>query len=259
MVTTTRFHALAAGLCALALPALAPATAPAQEAAEPVVYASYLECDPAALSRVDSLVTTFWGPIWDRHVSAGHATAWGWLAHHTGGTWDRVFYFVSPDVNNALDAVEGANADAAANARLARESAAACPVHEDYIWQRIAGSQPAGQLATTRPAAGFSIYYECDPAREQLADYLATTAFAPALDRLVQSGDVTSWSWMQHLVGGKYRRILVTDGRDAKTLIAAIGKLVTDLRADQPDALRAFNDICDSHQDNVWRIQVSRP
>jgi hypothetical protein len=234
--------------------------AAAQEAAQPVAYASYLECNEAEVARVDSLVTTFWGPLADRQVSAGKATAWGWLAHHTGGTWDRVFYFISPDTDSAVDAVEGLLGDAGANSDLVDQTNRACPDHEDAIWQRVAGSQPVAQFSIARPAAGYSIYYVCDPSREERADEIVTTAIAPTLDRAVQSGVMHSWSWLRHLVGGKYRRLLVTDGSDAKSLIGALGGSVpNELRAQQTEAFREFSDICSSHQDQVWTIQIAKP
>lgn len=257
---SARFSVLAVPLCWLTALAIVPRPLPAQQAPQPVVYASYYECDPLALQRVDSLMSAFWGPIAERHMAAGHATAWGWLGHHTGGTWNRAFYVVSPDVNDALDAIGGVNTDArAADAALVRETMAACPVHEDYIWQRVAGSQPSEAFATSRPQAGLSIYYECDPAREQRADAVFTASLAPAFDRMVASGDMNSWGWMQHLVGGKYRRLLVTDGPDAKTLLGAIGGIVQELRVQQPNAFREFSEICGSHQDNVWRILTTKP
>jgi len=258
-VKPLRIPALMTGLYALFLTAALPQSLVAQES-QPAVYASYFECSPLQLARVDSLTRTFWGPITDRYVENGKATAWGWLGHHTGGTWERAFYIVAPDVNKAIEANDESFADGIKENRDAVSATfESCPDHEDYIWQRVAGSQPAAQVATARPAAGFSIYYECDQSREDRADAILTTAFEPTLKGLVQSGDLTNWNWFQHVVGGKYRRMLVTDGKDAKTLVAAIGKLTDELRAKQRDAYREFTEICSSHQDVIWSILISKP
>ena len=257
---STRISILIAGLFALVPCALAPQALAAQEVSQPVVYATYYECNPLQLARLDSLIRTFWGPITDRYVKNGKATAWGWLGHHTGGTWERAFYIVSPDVNSVMDANDESFADGLKeNREAARQATEACPEHEDYIWQRVVGSQAPAQVATARPAAGLSIYYECDQSREDRTDAIVATSFEPTLKRLVQSGDLTNWNWFQHLVGGKYRRMLVTDGKDAKTLLAAIGKLTDELSAQQPEAYREFNEICSSHQDMLWSILITKP
>ena len=70
----------------------------------------------------------------------------------------------------------------------------------------------------------------------------------------MQRGDLTSWGWLQHLVGGKYRRLLVSDGRDAGAVIAAIGRISGELRGQQVTAFREFSEICPSHQDVVWGV-----
>lgn len=254
----THFLMIGAGICAL-LPA-APRPIVAQEAGRPVVYAVYYECDPTRVAGVDSLIRSFWQPLTDSHVAAKHATAWGWLGHHTGSKWSRGFYVVAPDVANAVTVIEALGAEAMkANPAAVAATNSACPTHEDYIWQRIAGSQSSAEFARARPAAGVSIYYECDPSREQRADALVASAVAPIMNQLVTSGDLNSWGWLEHLVGGKYRRLLVTDGRDAKTLLGAIGKLSAELRAKQAAPFGEFSQICNSHQDVVWNIQIARP
>jgi hypothetical protein len=233
-----------------ALPAAAAAQAPPQ----PVVYASYYRCNPQDEAAVDSLVRTFWAPLVERQIAAKNATTWGWISHHTGGTWSRAFYVVSPDVGKAVDAIEGLVRDGSANAQAMRATTTACPSHEDYIWQRHSGSQPPEQLAMNRPAAAFSVYYECTQGREGTADSLLTSAFAPVLNRAVQRGDLNAWTWQQHLVGGKYRRSLIMDGRDAKAVIMAQARISGELFAQQGAAMRQFGTVCPTHQDAVWNI-----
>jgi len=173
--------------------------------------------------------------------------------HHTGSTWSRGFYVVAPDMGKAVAAIESLGRDA--DPGLMQRTSAACPRHEDYIWQRVAGSQPAAELGASRPAATLSIYYECSQGREERADAILTSTFAPILNAAVQRGDVASWGWLQHLVGGKYRRLLVSDGRDATAVLNAIGRISSELRT-QSNAYREFNEICPSHQDVVWSIMA---
>ena len=256
---TNRFLTIGAVLCGVMLAAV-PRQSAAQEAAQSVVYAVYYECDPTRLAAVDSLIRSFWTPLVDSHVTAKHALAWGWIGHHTGGTWSRAFYVVAPDVDNAITVIDALGGDARrTNAAAMDATNAACPTHEDYIWQRATGSQTSPDFAHARPAAGFNIYYECDPAREERADAIVTSTFAPILNQYVASGSLNSWSWLQHIVGGKYRRLLVTDGRDTKTLVGAFGRISAELRTKQAAAFGEFSQICNSHQDMIWNILVAKP
>ncbi len=234
---------------------LLPLQGTAQQQTQPVVYSVYYHCAPDQLARVDSLMGSFWAPLASKQVAAGNATTWGWLKHHTGGVWNRAFYFVSADGDKAFDAVDALNAEAArTNAALARETGRICSTHEDYVWNRIAGNQSPAELAQNRPTGGYSIYYECAPAREDRADAIVTTAFAPTLDQAVTSGGMHSWSWLGHVIGGRYRRLLALDGASPKAMVQAVGTVVSELRTKQPDAYREFSEICDSHRDYVWNI-----
>lgn len=256
---TDGFFMIGAVTCGLVL-AVLPRPIAAQDAAQSVVYASYFECDPSRVAVADSLMRSFWTPLVDSHITAGHALAWGWLGHHTGGTWSRAFYVVAPDVANAVAVVEALGADAMkTNPAAMTETDAACPRHEDYIWQRVTGSQATADFAHVRPPAGFNIYYECDPAREQRADAIVAATFAPILNRLVTSGDLNSWGWLEHIVGGKYRRLLVTDGRDASTLVGAFGKVSAELRTGHASAFGEFSQVCGSHQDMIWEMKIAKP
>lgn len=255
----TRFLMVCTASCTLML-AAPPDQITAQEPAQSVVYASYFECDPTRVAVADSLMRSFWSPLVDSHITAKHALAWGWLGHHTGSKWSRVFYVVAPDVANAVTVIEALDADARnSNAAAMTETDAACPRHEDYIWQRVTGSQATADFAHVRPPAGFNIYYECDPAREQRADAIVASTFAPILNRLVTSGDLNSWAWLEHIVGGKYRRLLVTDGRDAGTLVGAFGKVAAELRTEQAAAFGEFSQVCSSHQDVIWNMMITKP
>lgn len=256
---TNRFFMIGAATCGLVL-AVLPRQIAAQEAAQSVVYASYYECDPSRVAAMDSLMRSFWAPLVDGHVAANHALAWGWLGHHTGSKWSRAFYVVARDIANAVTVVEALGAEAGrTNPAAMAETTAACPTHEDYIWQRVTGSQATADFAQARLPTGFNIYYECDPAREQRADAIVAATFAPILNRLVTSGDLNSWGWLEHIVGGRYRRLLVTDGRDANTLLGAIGKVSTELRTEQAAAFGEFSQVCSSHQDVIWNMMITKP
>jgi hypothetical protein len=236
---------LAVWLVALAGPLVA------QDAA-PVVYASYYSCGQGG-ERLNAVVRDGLAPALDRAVSDGRLSAWGWLTHHTGGTWERAGYVVAPDVPAVLQGIEGLVAELG---NALQELDDICPEHEDYIWERVAGSQAAGEVARDRPAAAMSTYWVCQLGREARADTLVTDVIGPVLSRQVEAGDLQSWSWFAHVVGGKYRRLAVTDGADARTLLAAQAALVEELAGSHRDAFREFGEICTSHQDYVWTVGV---
>ena len=77
-------------------------------------------------------------------------------------------------------------------------------------------------------------------------------AFAPLLNQHVKEGKIASWNWLQHRMGGKYRRLLVIDGPDHKSLLRYWGVLSPALDKTQPDLSRRFNGICRSHSDYIW-------
>ena len=115
-------------LLPVALLLVAAARLPAQETTW-VTYATYYDCGSTG-ERLNAIVRDRFKPVLDSAVTAGTISAWGWLGHHTGGTWDRAAYVAAPTVAAALAAVErlgGEMSDAL------QELDALCPDHEDYI------------------------------------------------------------------------------------------------------------------------------
>ena len=77
--------AAALGALLLPLPVLAQ-----EEEPDPAVFATYFYCNEAREARADTIISESVAPIMDRHMAAGHLTAWGWYAHNTGGRWRRL-------------------------------------------------------------------------------------------------------------------------------------------------------------------------
>src|SRR5688500_15732339 len=86
----------------LALPALVALAVTSAATAQdgPYLYATYFECDPAAVATADARDGV--SNALNAHVDAGDIVGWGWSAHHTGGTWDRVSYFIAPTLDDVL-------------------------------------------------------------------------------------------------------------------------------------------------------------
>ena len=240
--------ALAASL--LFLGAGASVTAHAQDK-ESYTYATYFYCDVAQQDRADEIVGQLDKPAFEAVVGSGGAASWGWLKHHTGGKWRRVQFYSASSIDVLLAAQKAVTdrTDATAKGKaLGKEFASACKSHDDYIWRSVAGN-----AGTTRGPAAFSVYYVCDSSREDQADALMKRVFAPVYDKMVADGKLTSWGWMEHVVGGEYRRLATMTAKDVTSLMAARSALIA---AFQDDPLAdALNDICGSHADYVWETK----
>lgn len=231
----------------------------AQEEQERVgyVYGLYYECD-GSLALVDELVDKYHAPLLDAAVKDGTIAGWGWLAHHTGGTWERVAYVVGTSLDGAMDGMNTVGERVGKEIPVAnREFFRNCRRHEDYVWATVAGGDalPGAERGT----AGLSVYWKCDTTRESRADEIIKSSFGPILDAQVTSGAITTWGWLEHVLGGEYRRLWTLTGPDNKSLLAARGALISEMQSNQAEAMQEFGSICHTHVDYLWDIQKSTP
>jgi hypothetical protein len=246
-------------LVALSALLVLPLAARAQEEEAPsqsFVYATYFECETTDQWLVDTIVETVYKPIYDAAVEDGSISAWGWLAHHTGGKWRRGLYHIAPTVDALLDSSDAVGEKVGeANAQAARQFGEICPAHDDYIWRAVSGSSGAGSIdvATIPSKAGVSMYMVCDMAKQGRADE-PMAEFATVYNSHVGPGKLTGWSWLEHQVGGEYRRLLAMRGADHKAVLAAWGAIVDELDEKHDAASTEFSEICYTHQDYMWDI-----
>jgi hypothetical protein len=243
-------------LASLLVGACLSVTAMAQEDVQPYIYATYYHCDTTKQERADELVDSVWKPIYDDAVENESIVAWGWLAHHTGGTWRRILYFSAPTIDELLasqesigDAIDEATGDST-------EFGDICNSHDDYIWQSVTGSGGA-VVGAPRGEVGLSAYHVCRMADEDRADELVKTVIGPVFDAHTGDGKLSSWGWSQHIVGGKYRRLATMTAKDWPTLFAMRGAIFEAL--DGNVLGDEFNEICGSHSDYLWDIQHEKP
>ena len=220
---------------------------------ESFTYATYYVCDVTKQERADEIFKELDKPFYDAAVADGSITAYGYNAHQTGGRWRRVQYSMAPTIQALLDAQKKiGDQSEAKNATLGEEFGKICNSHDDYIWRRAAGS--VGSVAPG--GASFSTYYVCD-AREVQADALVEQVFAPVYDKMVADGKLKSWGWLEHIVGGQFRRLATMSATDMKSLMAARADINTAL-TDNPLG-DTFTEICDSHADYMWEVRFSNP
>lgn len=243
-------------LAALLLPAMT--VAQEEEASTLFAYGTYFECDAAREWLADAIVEQLYKPIYDEAVSEGTISAWGYLAHHTGGKWRRVLYRVAPTIEAAMASLDAIGEKVREkNAKAAAEFGSICSSHDDYLWQSIVGSSGTG-IAQERGEVGFSTYLICDEANETEADEVVKTVFAPVWDAQVAAGNLVSWGYMQHWVGGKYRRLLTMTATDLSALMTGRDNAVNAL-LEKEDAAAGFFDSCSSHSDYIWEIKHETP
>jgi hypothetical protein len=241
---------------------LLPMAASAQQDDTPLayVYATYFECDPADEARADEIIKRNYKPHYDAAVEAGDISSWSWLSHFVGGKWRRVLVLTTGNMDDLLDA-SGALGEILEETtpEAGRVFTEVCNVHEDYIWTSVDGVG-AATLGSERGAAGFSMYMECDTSREDRADEIVGEFLAPIYDRQIAAGNLSSWAWLQHNVGGDWRRLLTTTSTDHKTMMRARTAIVEEMTARRVDrARREFSEICPRHHDYMWDVQVETP
>ena len=93
-----KIMAIAMGLTALTLACVAQ-----EEEATVFTYATYYSCGGGPLARVDEIIADDADRM-NGFVEDGTILSWGWLAHHTGGQWQRVSYYQADSMDALLDA-----------------------------------------------------------------------------------------------------------------------------------------------------------
>lgn len=238
-------------LCLACLPLI---TAAQEEEKQNYVYATYMYCDTTRQEEADKIVETVDKPVMEALVADGTITGWGWLAHHTGGKWRRIRYHTAGSMGEllgALDKIGEAMEKAAGNDDTLGKI---CSQHDDYIWRSVAGSEGAA-LDTSRGKAGLSMYHECVMSKEDRADEIVKTVFAPIYNAHVGEGKLASWGWSEHIVGGKYRRLGTMTADDWPTLLKVREAIFKDMDALDSPLADEFSEICGSHSDYLWEIQ----
>lgn len=223
----------------------------ADEPAEFYVYGTYSVCDLAGQERADEIFMQVDKPVYDAAVADGTLSSYSYYAHHTGGKWRRGNFLVAPSIDALLDAQKTLSEQiTAGNEDLNAEAAEICNEHEDYIWRSVAGKSGDSEPGK----AVFSMYFVCD-SRESQADAIVKHVFAPVYDKLVDDEKLTSWGYLEHIVGGHVRRIATMNATDMKSLMAARSEINQAL-SDNPLG-DAFTNICSAHEDYMWEVVVS--
>lgn len=239
------------GISVLSLALAAPAALLAQDdkdEKETYIYASYFYCKTSGMDAVDDMVSNEMAPIYDAGVKDGTIGGWGWLAHHTGGKWNRIFYHVSDSMENLFKSQSTMMERSKDTGEGFTEI---CGLHDDYIWQSVVNNGLTGD----RGKAALSVYHVCDISREERADEIVKTVFAPLYDKAIEEGKIKSWGWSSHVIGGKYRKLGTMTGDSFGAVLKARGEILEAAYGDGENAAaNEFVDICSSHSDYLWNV-----
>lgn len=224
-----------------------------EKADERYAYTTYFKCDITQQTQVDALMLSEFAPVYESMIKQGTLKGWGWLAHHTGGHWRRALYSVTDSLDSLLaaqkslnDMINNNNGDS--NNILAK----ACNSHVDYIWKF-----EDGKMDKKRGTASLSVYMECSLEGEERADEIVKSVFAPVFNAHVGKGKLSSWGWASHIFGGKYRRLSTMTAASFSDLLKTRAEIIQTLFADNgPAEALEFSQICYSHQDYLWDIQM---
>lgn len=217
------------------------------------VYATYFSCYPDAEKAVDKLVKDKYAPIYDAAVKDGVFNSWGWMAHHTGGKWRRILHFAAPTVEDVF------KGQAELNKRMEKAfgdgpdaMSGGCKSHVDYLWQTVAGSN-VDKDKPVRGDAAMSVYSVCDITKEERADEIVKKHFAPVYDSFVKPGRLTSWGYLTHVIGGKYRKLSTMTAANHSDLLQARAEILDKLFYQGDSKVgQEYSEICGSHQDYLW-------
>lgn len=214
------------------------------------IYGTYMYCDASMEDAADATFEKYYRPILEDSLRAGEITGWGYLKHMVGGKWRRLVYRIGPGAVDVINAV-GKHGEAIDKKLRSRDDnlLKACKAHDDYIWK-----SEFGTVGQERGKVGISVYFVCDMNREGQADELVEKDFKPVYDAQLGPGKLTSWGWLSHRVGGKYRRALTITAANLEELFQSRAELLEKFSGSATG--REFTSICHAHTDYVWDTSI---
>lgn len=232
-------------------------TAAAQE--QSFIIGEYYVCDMTREAFADVLAEHVLGPIYQRHVDSGELTGWGWLSHSAGGRWRRLLYATGNNLDTMLAARDKIIAESEAEvSNETREFLSICGTHDDLVWAHAAGPSTDEMLANLGTKS-YSTYYVCDVTRQERADEIVQQLIGPQIEKLRASGEISSWGWYAHVIGGRFRRIMTHSGSSHAALINAVNTYNEAAAAENEALANEFSDICNGHVDYLWDRVLPKP
>jgi hypothetical protein len=102
----------------------------------------------------------------------------------------------------------------------------------------------------------YATYFYCKTATEEKADELIKKNSAPVWDAAVEDGTITSWGWVAHHTGGKWRRIQYHMSDSLEGVLNSqetVAKRIDEAAGGADDG---FGEICGGHDDYIWKREA---
>jgi hypothetical protein len=98
-------------------------------------------------------------------------------------------------------------------------------------------------------------YHVCDLSQQERADEIFAQVQKPAYEAAVADGTISSYGWIAHHTGGKWRRATYYGAGSVQALLDAQDKIGDRIDANPKNEKLSseFSKICNSHDDYIWR------
>ena len=110
-------------------------------------------------------------------------------------------------------------------------------------------------IAQDKPAEVYvySTYHYCDFSGQDRADEIFEQLQKPASEAAIKDGTISSYGWLSHQTGGKWRRADYFTAGSVQGLLDAQKKMNSAEDAKSRKLNAEFGGICPSHEDYIWR------
>jgi len=109
--------------------------------------------------------------------------------------------------------------------------------------------------AQDKPADVFiyTTYHSCDFSKQDRADELFAQGQKPGYEAAIKDGSISTYGWLKHQTGGKWRRADYFSAGSVQGLLDAQKKMGDQEDAKAKKLFAEFGSICSSHDDYIWR------
>jgi len=109
--------------------------------------------------------------------------------------------------------------------------------------------------AQDKPADVFiyTTYHSCDFSKQDRADELFAQGQKPSYEAAIKDGSISTYGWLKHQTGGKWRRADYFSAGSVQGLLDAQKKMGDQEDAKAKKLFAEFGSICSSHDDYIWR------
>ena len=102
----------------------------------------------------------------------------------------------------------------------------------------------------------YATYFYCDVTGQERADEIVKSTNAPVYDQMVEEGKISSWGWLAHHTGGKWRRVQYHQAPSLEALLDAQEEMGKRIDTEANEALGTeFGKICNAHDDYIWEVE----